>query len=214
MTWPWAWPGAASPGPFWAAADKKAGGHVLRPPALLRPRRHAARAAPSGAFFHLSMTCRPAHPFRAAPSGRSFPDRFRLVPGAHAAPSGRSFPNRFRLVPGAQARRAVWPLLPGPFPACVRRSRAPSGRSFPDRFRLVSGAHARRAAWPLLSGPFPACARCSGTPRRLAARRASAPFPEPHAPLTPGPAPARTPPAKRASGGRPGSAAFPRPKCL
>ena len=202
------------------------------------------------------MACRPTHPFRAAPSGRSFPNRFRLVPGAHAC-------------------RAAWPLLSKPFPACARRSRvprrlaapsravsglcpaltraAPSGRSFPDRFRLVSGAQARRAVWPLLSKPFPACARCSRTPRRLAApsrtvsglcpalthaapsgrsfpdrfrlvpgahaRRAVRPRAAPlrpsrrHTPLTPGPAPARTPPAKRASGGRPGSAAFPRPKC-
>ena len=202
------------------------------------------------------MTCRSAHPFRAAPPGRSFPDRFRLVSGAHArravrpllskpfpacarrsgtprrqaapsrtvsglcpalrpaAPSGRSFPNRFRLVPGAHARRAVWPLLPGPFPACAWRSRtprrlaapsrtvsglcpalrpaAPSGRSFPNRFRLAPGAHARRAVRP------------RAAPLRPSRR---------HTPLTPGPAPARTPPAKRASGGRPGSAAFPRPKC-
>ena len=149
------------------------------------------------------MTCRSAHPFRAAPSGRSFPNRFRLVPGAHA-------------------RRTVRPLLPGPFPACVRRSRAPrrlaapsrtvsglcpvltraapsgrsfpnrfrlvpgahaapSGRSFPNRFRLVPGAQARRAVRPLLPGPFPACVRRSGPPHRQAARRTSAPFPEAHA---------------------------------
>ena len=73
------------------------------------------------------MTCRSAHPFRAAPSGRSFPNRFRLVPGAHA-------------------RRAVRPLLSKPFPACARRSRVPrrlAARRTSAPFPEAHAAHAR-----------------------------------------------------------------------
>ena len=248
--------GAASPGPFWAAADKKPGDTSCvprpccvpggtrpapRPPGLFftcpwpagprtlsAPHRQAApfqtvsglcpaltRAAPPGRSFQTVSGLCPALT-RAAPPGRSFPGRFRLVPGAHARRAGLAAPSRTvsGLCPALQARRAVWPLLSKPFPACARCSRTPRRlAALPGPFPLVPGAHARRAVWPLLPGPFPACARRSRAPRRQAARRTSAPFPEAHA------AHARpSPGAHAARETRIGAAgldqpAFPRPKC-
>ena len=120
-------PGAASPGPFWAAADKKAGDTSCVPRPCRDPGGTRPAPRPPGLFFHLS----------------------------HNLPARAPFP-----------RRAAWPLLPGPFPACARRSRAPRRQAAP--FQTVSGLcpalrHAR-AVRPLLPGPFPACVRRSGTP--------------------------------------------------